>query len=55
LEKLQASFSRSLPDAGAEHDDAALCQSLVTTRPNLKGLSKGDGVANVVRLSFGAR
>jgi hypothetical protein len=55
LEKLQASFSRSLPDAGAKHDDAALCQSFVTTRPNLKGLSKGDGVANVVRLSFGAR
>jgi hypothetical protein len=50
LKKLQPSLSRPLADAGAKHDGATLCQSLVATRSDLKGVGKGHGMAKVVRL-----
>jgi hypothetical protein len=54
LQKLQASLSGLLTDASADHDDATLGQSLVAASPDFKGVRKGHGVTNVVRLRLGA-
>jgi hypothetical protein len=53
LKQLQASLSGLLSHSRTKHDNATLHQIFVTTRPDLKRVGKGHGMAKVVRLRFG--